>query len=931
MTLYDKIASLKPDKGTNKQQERVYAELHYAADVSTANGGKFDKVILKAVDKVLDYVANEGAVTNKALEEAERILAPVAKTAKSYHIHCMGHAHIDMNWMWGYNETASLTVDTFRTVLDLMKEYPDFKFSQSQASVYKIIEEHAPEMLTEIAERVHEGRWELSASTWVENDKNMPSGESLSRHILYTKRYLSKLFDIDPKTIEIDFEPDTFGHNITTPEVCAQGGVKYYYHCRGREAAPCAYVWKSRAGGELLVYNEPHWYNTQVESDLMFDYPQLCKEMGSHCAAFVYGVGDHGGGPTRRDIERLIEMNSWPIMPEIIFSTYSAFFKELNKTRNALPVYVGELNYVFTGCYTSQSRIKMANRLLEDRMGDSEFLGAAAHALAGAKRRNEIMEKAWENLLFNQFHDILPGSGVTETREYAMGRFQQGMASIQVNANLSMRSLAEAIDTSKIDEDYDPDSFSEGGGVGYATGHEMGYVMPCASRGGGKKRIFHIFNTTQTDYKGVVEVTVWDWDFDPARAVFTTADGKPVASQHMKNGEWYWTHKYKVFVIEAEIPAFGYATYVLTEASIADNIHRGYPTDRNHHYNDDVLTLENNMVKAVFDHETMELLSFTDKKTGTELVKKPSAAFMFVDENTLHGGSAWVVGDRMRTTNLNRSQKVRVYDKQEGTLRQSIKYEMKFGVRSHLEVIVTLDADSRMLEYLVNVDFHEVGNEESWPQLCFEAPVGYKVNSYRYDVPYGILDREPIAHDVPANSFACALPENEKQPALMLVSDSKYGFRGWNDTLALNLVRGSTNPDPYPEYGMHRIKLGFGITETAEKNVLYDMAARFVHPVCVCSARRGEGKLTTDGKLFTTEGNVRIASVKTAEDFDGLTIRLFDPGEGADYKLTFAKAIASAAEADVNEVPGKKLNVKKNEVSGNINPYGFKTLLIKFK
>ena len=189
----------------------------------------------------------------RALEEAERILAPVAKTAKSYHIHCMGHAHIDMNWMWGYNETASLTVDTFRTVLDLMKEYPDFKFSQSQASVYKIIEEHAPEMLTEIAGRVHEGRWELSASTWVENDKNMPSGESLSRHILYTKRYLSKLFDIDPKTIEIDFEPDTFGHNITTPEVCAQGGVKYYYHCRGREAAPCAYVWKSRAGGELLV------------------------------------------------------------------------------------------------------------------------------------------------------------------------------------------------------------------------------------------------------------------------------------------------------------------------------------------------------------------------------------------------------------------------------------------------------------------------------------------------------------------------------------------------------------------------------------------------------------------------------------------------------------------------------------------------------
>lgn len=125
--------------------------------------------------------------------------------------------------------------------------------------------------------------------------------------------------------------------------------------------------------------------------------------------------------------------------------------------------------------------------------------------------------------------------------------------------------------------------------------------------------------------------------------------------------------------------------------------------------------------------------------------------------------------------------------------------------------------------------------------------------------------------------------------------------------------------------------MGFGITETAEKNVLYDAAARFVHPVCVCSARRGEGKLPMNSKLFNAKGNVRIASVKTAEDFDGLTIRLFDMGEGTNYKLSFVKAIASATEADVNEVPGKKLNVKKNEVSGNINPYGFKTLLIKFK
>lgn len=93
-----------------------------------------------------------------------------------------------MNWMWGFQETAAVTVDTFRTVLDLMREYPDFTYAQSQASTYQIIEEYAPEMLEEIRQRIHEGRWEVTATTWVEPDKNMPNGESLARHILYTKR-----------------------------------------------------------------------------------------------------------------------------------------------------------------------------------------------------------------------------------------------------------------------------------------------------------------------------------------------------------------------------------------------------------------------------------------------------------------------------------------------------------------------------------------------------------------------------------------------------------------------------------------------------------------------------------------------------------------------------------------------------------------------
>ncbi len=111
-------------------------------------------------------------------------------------------------------------------MLDLMNEYPGFTFSQSQASVYRIVEEHDPELLKEIRRRVKEGRWEVTASTWVETDKNMPCGESLARHVLYTKRYLARLFDLEGERLAIDFEPDTFGHSRNVPEILARGGVR---------------------------------------------------------------------------------------------------------------------------------------------------------------------------------------------------------------------------------------------------------------------------------------------------------------------------------------------------------------------------------------------------------------------------------------------------------------------------------------------------------------------------------------------------------------------------------------------------------------------------------------------------------------------------------------------------------------------------------
>ena len=245
-------------KSAGYWSNRIISQLEYAIKLSEVNGGKFDGLIETVIAYIREKFLQDDTVTRETAVEAEKKLAVLEQDAKRYKVVCAAHAHIDMNWMWGYAETVAITLDTFRTMLNIMEEYPDYKFSQSQASVYKIVEEYDPDMLGEIKKRIKEGRWEVTASTWVETDKNMPTGESLSRHILYTKRYLSKLLDIKPETLNLDFEPDTFGHSQNVPEILCSGGIKYYYFCRGYEGH-YHFRCKAPSGSSVLVYREPHW------------------------------------------------------------------------------------------------------------------------------------------------------------------------------------------------------------------------------------------------------------------------------------------------------------------------------------------------------------------------------------------------------------------------------------------------------------------------------------------------------------------------------------------------------------------------------------------------------------------------------------------------------------------------------------------------
>ena len=858
MTFSDKLRRIRDVSATNYWAHRIWAELCYMACLSQTRDHIYDARLEAACDDLLAALAAEHTISRSTAEAAEKSLADLSPAAKSLKIYCIAHAHIDMNWMWGYHETASVTVDTFRTMLDLMKEYPSFTFAQSQASTYKIVEDFAPEMLDEIKKYVHEGRWEVSASTWTETDKNMPNGESLSRHILYTKRYLGNLLDIDPDSIRIDFEPDTFGHNINVPDI----DIRTFEHM-----------------------------------------PLYCANIGTDTYLKVYGVGDHGGGPTRNDIERILDDATFPLYPTIEFGTYAKFFAACEKIRDKLPLLDHELNYVFTGCYTTQTRIKMANRIAEDRAYEAETYSAAATALTGAPARTAIFEKSWRQILFNHFHDILPGSGITETREYALGHFQDALAGIDISANASMRNIADAIDTSAIPFDDNNFTRSEGGGVGFAVEHGAGYRFPQTERGRGSVRALHLFNPTRYDRDEVTEVTVWDYNYDLSLARFTDAAGNPVASEVLSAGHGYWGHSFTKFLVRAKVPAFGWTTVVLklkeaegVPASAASGAWCDYIAD-------DPLVLENGQLRAVFDPMSFAMTELTDKSTGERIVtpEKPSAVFRFIRENPRHGMTAWRIGEYMSVDVLNRADRdIRLLDYGVTGLRRRLRYEIRFA-SSKLTVTVELLGESKILNFHADVDWHEIGVPgDNTPQLGFHLPVAYAVKDYTYDIPMGKITRGDIAHDVPGNSF---MRLEKDGSAAFIVTDTKYGFRGHENSGAVTLIRSSVDPDPYPERGIHHFNLGVGVCAEEEQKKL---ATLYVHPIAFNAATKHPGTLPTEGDFLTLEAGhgVMVSGVKNGED-GGLIVRVADyGGEGGSCALVLSdlvKAPAHAALVDITE------------------------------
>ncbi len=859
MSILDtRVSKLKSIPG-GKMSERLMHEINYARRVSGVQGGKFDDLILNAVSMAEKAYAADGVLTDSKALEVEQALMPMQAECKKYKLMLCGHAHIDMNWMWRYDETVQITLDTFATVLKLMREYPDFTYSQSQASVYRIVEENAPEMLEEIKQRAQEGRWEVSASTWVEADRNMSSGEAVARHHLYTLNYLPKLLGIERP--QVDFEPDTFGHHQNTPEMLNQAGVKYYYHCRGLDGQTL-YKWRSPSGAEVLVYREPHWYNDTVRGEMAEFVPEFCEQFGVEAALRVYGVGDHGGGPTRRDINRILDMQTWPIYATVEFATYAKFFAQAARATKEVPVVDHELNAIFVGCYTTQTRIKKGNRYGERMMAEAEGVNAIAHAVAGAPYRTARFEEGWRNVLFNQFHDILPGSGVMDTREYAMGLYQETYSVANSAKRLAMKAISDKIDTSKVPAMPFKDDISTGAGVGFTV--EESINLAPVEVGQGVTRIYHLFNNCTFDREEVVELTVWDYSKDMGPMEVTDVDGNPVEHQIIDQGfNAYWGHNYSKIYVYVKVPAMGYQTVVVKPMEDIDT-----PVHYLHFEGveeDELWALENELMTVECDPAVHKgAMVITDKATGEVVIVD---GFRLITEDASRGMTAWVLGDQIEDKKIEGICMKRTV---QGPLYNELTATAQIGAQSRITYRIGLAKGSR--NAVVSAEVHWLENADTTlkriPQLFFKVMADDCARSeYTYDIPGGVITRGASRQDLPGIRFIAG-------GRTMLMTDCKYGYRGDVGSMGVTLIRSSCDPDPYPELGVHRFRIAVGLTdgETAKERTA--RAAAFASPITPVSGDRHEGALpAAKGFVCLKQGSVEIQSVKLSEDGQAMIIR----------------------------------------------------------
>jgi alpha-mannosidase len=804
-------------------------------------------------------------------------------------VSCVGHTHIDVAWLWTLAQTREKVVRSFSTVLNLMKQYPEYRFMSSQPQLYEYLKEEAPELYAEVKERVREGRWEPEGALWVEADCNVTGGESLIRQIIFGKRFFREEFGVES---EIAWLPDTFGFSAAIPQILKKTGVKYFlasklgwneYH-----EMPCdSFHWRGIDGSEVLAQfitaQSPTFmptahavsYNGRIDAPHLISAWKKYRQKALHDEVIMaYGYGDGGGGPTKDMLEAQRRFSKGiPGCPVTKQGKAIDFFHNLEKAsnNNRFPTWVGEL--YLEGCrgtYTSMARVKRNNRKNELLYQAAELWSAAANRLTGLPYPQEELKSGWKKLLLNQFHDILPGTGIKEVyddcdRDHADAR-EIGRKALHA----AQRSIAGNV---RLDRD--------------------------------SVIVFNPLCEVRNDVvfaklpEGWDDALVYDGDI-------------PVPSQRTAEG--------KLAFYAESVPSKGYKAFRIERGEAAEPAAMTAVADR----------LENSFFALRLD-ENAHLVSVYDKLGKREVIPEGMRGNVLqAFEDRPYHYDAWEISMyyEEHMWELNEVSGIKVIEN--GPVFARLRIVRAFS-RSEITQDIVIYNDVPRIDFDTTVDWRET-------QIMLKAafPVDIHAEKASYEVQYGAYERpthrntpwDAARFEVPAHKWADI---SEAGYGVSLLNDCKYGYDVRGNVMRLTLLKSPVDPYADADREIHRFTYSLyphagdwresGTVSQAEAlNCPMDGLYEPAHP----------GTLGDSFSLVSTDArNVRIAVVKQAEAGSEIILRVYE-GEGKRTKasLTYPDGISAVWECDMLEKRLEPLSLSGNTFAFEIKPYEIKTFML---
>jgi alpha-mannosidase len=863
--------------------------------------------------------AGDSAAFDASLRRAESMIEPLRPTLQKASAVLVGNSHIDTAWLWPWTETVDVVRRTFSTALQLMPEYPNYKFTQSVALYGAWMQEKYPDIFAEMKQRTAEGRWEPVGGMWVEPDLNMPDGESLVRQLLIGKTFFRTQMGVD---VRVGWNPDSFGYNWQLPQIYKRSGVDFFVTQKltwneTNQLPLRLFWWQSPDGSRVLTYF-PRSYDQNTEAiGIAEDLAAVAKMVpGDESLMRLFGVGDHGGGPTRVMLD---EADRWMkpdvVFPQVTYSTALDFFTGMqpklegaskapvwnyetlaegnaqlpsndgNKLK--IPVWNDELYLEFhRGVFTSQAAHKRSMRVAEENMLDAEKWASLAW-LGGKQYPTNSLNEAWKKVLMNQFHDLAAGSGIAVIYKDAQRDYESVR---QTTSEVTTQSLGEI--------------------AAHADTHTVAGSAPIL-----------VFNPLAWQRSDVVEA--WVQLPGAARGVqVRTSEGKPVISQVLDDDRT--TGRFHILLRADDVPSLGYR--VLQARAGAD----GSSTD----LRADGTTLENAALRVVIDPSTGCITHLIDKKSSFDSIAAGGCGNelqTFVDIPKKY--DAWNIdADALeKMTPIRAADSVKLIE--HGPLRATIRVQRHWAHSTFTQDILLY----------AGVDRVDVRNDFNWQEthvlLKAAFPLAASSAKATYEIPYGTIDRpttrnnsvEKAKFEVPALRWADL---GDGKHGFSLLNDSKYGYDAAGSVLRLSLLRSPTYPDPDTDHGRQQFTYAlYPHAGTWQQAMTMRQGYDFNYGLTAIQVTAHGGALGKAHSFLRVEGdNVVLTAMKKAETSHDLVLRLFEwQGKAATVNLTLPGKPESAEEVGMMEDKGiGAIPLSDGKLSLSIKPYEIRTVRVHY-